>query len=65
MADDKMETRIRVLEEKIDAQARELERLKRQPVSPATMPGDTGKAMEALEYMVKVDQENGTVGGGD
>jgi uncharacterized coiled-coil protein SlyX len=62
MADERMETRIRALEERIDAQARELEKLKRQPVSPATMPGDTGKAMEAMpEYSVKVDSEAGTV----
>ena len=62
MTDETMETRIRALEQQVATQARELEKLKRQPVSPATMPGDTGKAMEAMpEYSVKVDSEAGTV----
>ena len=64
MADETMEARIKVLEQQVAVQARELEKLKRQPVPPVTTPGDTGKALEAMpEYVVKVDQENGIVGG--
>jgi len=63
MADDKMETRIRALEEKIDAQARELERLKRQPAPLASVGGTAERALGEAEYSVRVDVENGIVGG--
>ena len=65
MADDKMETRIRVLEEKIDAQAKELEKLKRQPAPLASVGGTAERSMGEAEYSVHVDQENGTIGGAD
>jgi len=65
MADEKMETRIRVLEEKIDAQARELERLKKQPAPLASVGGTAERTLGEAEFRVHVDVEKGTIGGGD
>ena len=65
MADEKMEIRIKALEQQVAAQARELERLKRQPAAPVTGPGAAERSMGEVEYSVHVDQEKGTVGGGE
>jgi len=65
MADEKMEARLKVLEQQVAAQARELERLKRQPAAPVTGPGDAERALGEAEYSVHVDVEKGTIGGGD
>jgi uncharacterized coiled-coil protein SlyX len=63
MADEKMELRIRALEEKVAVQARELERLKKQPAAPVTAAGTAERTLGEAEYSVHVDQEKGTIGG--
>jgi hypothetical protein len=63
MTDEKMEARLKTLEEKVAAQARELERLKKQPAAPVTGPGTAERTLGEAEYSVHVDQEKGTIGG--
>jgi hypothetical protein len=62
-AETSTETRIGALEEKVAAQARELERLKKQPAASVTGPGTAERSMGEAEYSVHVDQEKGTIGG--